>query len=39
MSMIQDIIIIALPIPVVLKLNMDQQKKIGVAFMFALGGL
>jgi hypothetical protein len=39
MSMAQDIIIVVLPIPVVLNLNIVQHKKIGVAFMFALGGL
>ena len=39
LSIAQDIIIIALPIPVVLKMNMDTKKKIGVAFMFAVGGL
>jgi hypothetical protein len=39
MSIVQDIIIIVLPIPVVLKLNMDTKKKVGVAFMFAVGGL
>lgn len=37
--MVQDIIIIILPISVVLKLNMGLQKKIGVALMFSLGGL
>lgn len=39
MSIIQDLLIITLPIPIVVKMNMDWKKKIGVAFMFALGGL
>lgn len=39
LSIAQDLLIIALPIPVVLKMNMDNRKKIGVAFMFAVGGL
>jgi hypothetical protein len=39
MSMIQDVIIVVLPIPVVSKMNMDRRKKLGVSFMFGLGGL
>ena len=39
MSMIQDVILVILPIPVVLKMNLEKKKKIGVAFMFALGGV
>lgn len=39
MSILQDITIITLPIPVVLRLNMETRRKIGVAFMFAVGGL
>ncbi|KAF8851272.1 hypothetical protein BDZ45DRAFT_750855 [Acephala macrosclerotiorum] len=38
MSIFQDIMIIVLPIPVVVKLNMDIRRKIGVTFMFAVGG-
>ncbi|CZR68219.1 uncharacterized protein PAC_18118 [Phialocephala subalpina] len=38
MSIAQDIMIIVLPIPVVVKLNMDIRRKVGVAFMFAVGG-
>lgn len=39
LSIAQDIIIIALPVRVVWKMNMDTKKKWSVAFMFALGGL
>jgi hypothetical protein len=39
MSMIQDVIIVVLPIPVVSNMNMDRRKKLGVSFMFGLGGL
>ena len=39
MSIIQDLLIIALPLPVLVKMNMGRKKKIGVGFMFAVGGL
>lgn len=39
MSIAQDLIIIALPLPVLTKLNMSMKKKIGVGFMFAVGSL
>ncbi|KAH6665001.1 hypothetical protein B0J14DRAFT_607146 [Halenospora varia] len=38
MSMVQDVIIVFLPIPVVWKMNLDSRKKIGIGIMFALGG-
>ncbi|KAH7382013.1 hypothetical protein BKA64DRAFT_218410 [Cadophora sp. MPI-SDFR-AT-0126] len=37
MSIIQDLIIVILPLPVLAKLNMGKKKKIGVGFMFAVG--
>ncbi|KAN0096823.1 hypothetical protein V8E51_015628 [Hyaloscypha variabilis] len=37
MSIIQDLLIVALPLPVLAKLNMGRKKKIGVGFMFAVG--
>ena len=39
MSIAQDLIVIALPLPVLTKLNMSMKKKIGVVFMFAVGSL
>jgi hypothetical protein len=39
MSIIQDLLIVALPLPVIVKLNMGRKKKIGVCFMFAVGSL
>ena len=39
MSILQDLIIVTLPIPVVLRLNMAKGKKLSVAFMFILGSL
>lgn len=39
MSIAQDLIIIALPLPVLTKLNMSIKKKIEVGFMFAVGSL
>ena len=39
MSIIQDLLIVALPLPVLVKLNMGTKKKIGVGFMFAVGSL
>lgn len=39
MSIIQDLLIVALPLPVLAKLNMGRKKKIGVGFMFAVGSL
>jgi len=39
MSIAQDLIIIALPLPVLTKLNMSIKKKIGVGFMFTVGSL
>lgn len=39
MSIIQDLLIVALPLPVLVKLNMGRKKKIGVGFMFAVGSL
>jgi hypothetical protein len=39
MSIIQDVVIVVLPIPVVWKLNMSARRKFGVGLMFALGGL
>ncbi|KAH8590101.1 hypothetical protein B0O99DRAFT_635611 [Bisporella sp. PMI_857] len=38
MSIIQDILIVVLPLPPLMKLNMGRKKKIGVGFMFAVGG-
>ncbi|KAH8752324.1 integral membrane protein [Hyaloscypha sp. PMI_1271] len=37
MSIIQDLLIVALPLPVLVKLNMGKKKKIGVGFMFTVG--
>ncbi|KAH6668361.1 hypothetical protein B0J14DRAFT_452413, partial [Halenospora varia] len=37
MSIIQDLLIVILPLPVLVKLNMGRKKKIGVGFMFAVG--
>lgn len=39
MSIVQDVLIVALPIPVLSKLQLGRKKKIGVIFMFALGSL
>jgi hypothetical protein len=39
MSIAQDLIIIALPLPVLTKVNMSMKRKIGVAIMFAVGSL
>jgi hypothetical protein len=39
MSIIQDLLIVALPLPVLVKLNMGRNRKIGVGFMFAVGSL
>ena len=39
MSIIQDLLIVALPLSVLAKLNMGTKKKIGVGFMFAIGSL
>jgi len=39
MSIAQDLIIIALPLPVLTKLNISTKKKVGVAIMFAVGSL
>lgn len=39
MSIVQDLIIVSLPLPVLHKLNMGLKKKIGVGLMFALGSL
>jgi hypothetical protein len=39
MSIIQDLLIVSLPLPVLWKLNMGRKKKIGVGFMFAVGSL
>ena len=39
MSIIQDVSIVALPIPVVCGLQLNLKKKVGVGIMFALGGL
>jgi hypothetical protein len=39
MSIFQDLLIILLPLPVLVKLNMGRKKKIGVGFMFAVGSL
>ena len=39
MSMAQDIIIAALPIPALSKLRLGRKKKVGVIFMFAIGSL
>ncbi|PVH86400.1 hypothetical protein DL98DRAFT_567785 [Cadophora sp. DSE1049] len=37
MSIIQDLLIVILPLPMLVKLNMGRKKKIGVGFMFAVG--
>ncbi|KUJ17812.1 uncharacterized protein LY89DRAFT_747710 [Mollisia scopiformis] len=37
-SIAQDFMIIALPIPVISKLNMETRRKVAVGFMFAVGG-
>jgi hypothetical protein len=39
MSIIQDLLIVSLPLPVLWKLNMGRKRKIGVGFMFAVGSL
>lgn len=39
MSIVQDVLIVALPIPVLSKLQLGRRKKIGVIFMFAVGSL
>jgi hypothetical protein len=39
LNIAQDLIIFALPLPVLTKLNMTTKRKIGVGFMFALGSL
>lgn len=39
MSIIQDLIIVAIPLPILAKLNMGMKKKIGVGVMFTLGSL
>jgi hypothetical protein len=39
MSIIQDLLIVALPIPVVTTLNLGQKKRVGIAAMFALVGV
>ncbi|KAL5313541.1 hypothetical protein ACEPPN_017961 [Leptodophora sp. 'Broadleaf-Isolate-01'] len=39
LSIVQDFLIIGLPIRVVWNMNLDRKKKWSVAFMFALGGL
>jgi hypothetical protein len=39
MSIIQDLLIIVIPLPVLVKLNIGRKKKIGVGFMFAIGSL
>jgi hypothetical protein len=39
MSIVQDLIIVSLPLPVLVKLNMGKKKKIGVGIMFAVGSL
>jgi hypothetical protein len=39
MSMLQDVIVVSLPIPIISTLNMSLQKKVGVTIMFALGVL
>jgi hypothetical protein len=38
-NILQDLIIIALPIPEVRKLQLGRKKKIGLYIMFGLGGL
>ncbi|CZT11694.1 uncharacterized protein RCO7_08696 [Rhynchosporium graminicola] len=38
LSIVQDLVIVLLPIRVVWQLNMEGRKKLSVAFMFALGG-
>ncbi|KAH8653225.1 hypothetical protein BGZ60DRAFT_533409 [Tricladium varicosporioides] len=38
LSMVQDVVIVFLPIPVVWKINLDSRKKFGIGIMFALGG-
>ncbi|KAH9205839.1 hypothetical protein DL95DRAFT_235651, partial [Leptodontidium sp. 2 PMI_412] len=37
MSIIQDLLIVILPLPVLAGLNMGRKKKIGIGFMFAVG--
>lgn len=37
MSIVQDMVILVLPLPVILKLNMDRKKKLGICFMLTLG--
>jgi hypothetical protein len=39
MSIVQDVLIVVLPIPVLSKLHLGRKKKIGVIFMFAVGSL
>ena len=39
LSIVEDIIILLLPLPVVWKLQMSTKKKIGVIFMISVGSL
>lgn len=39
MSIVQDILIVVLPIPVLIKLQLGRKKKLAVLFMFAVGSL
>lgn len=39
MSIVEDLVIVALPLPVLAKLQMSTRKKIGIGFMLALGSM
>ncbi|KAH8784505.1 hypothetical protein F5882DRAFT_497558 [Hyaloscypha sp. PMI_1271] len=38
-GIVQDLVIVALPLPVLVKLQMSTRKKIGIGFMLILGGM
>jgi hypothetical protein len=39
MSIVQDLVIVILPLPVLAKLNMGRRKMMGILFMLVLGSL
>jgi hypothetical protein len=38
-GIVQDLVIVALPLPMLVKLQMSTRKKIGIGFMLILGGM
>jgi hypothetical protein len=38
-GIVEDLVIVALPLPVLVKLQMGTRKKIGIGFMLILGGM